>query len=502
TVFSYLIIHIDQNSNVDHLQQNKWIHKAKKLYKIDVYIFCSVKLHHRYSLGDPFIELYCHQSKMIYQNQETKDTLVTPRDWKEFKKKFNTYQESFYHDHDIYKSQIKALVSEGSSNHVFTFYGKLMEYNISYLEELCSGRSLDVMNLDERITRLTEYIPEIQKYFVKNNHNKYYLTDLITQAKEAIAQDDTIYKSELYEAISIAEKNLYQLVEKRLEELKKQIRKTLSETDNSLNEIDEKVECPILEIIVETILKSTDTEQIYLFHENKYDDKTTYYLMLIANGVSNEKLSSMNQSLKSKVEGKIEFVFLSHSRYWIQTNIYKHQSFFTRNLQQEFLLYSSDENHPAFHWEVPHVPCHSDLYFYYKSTKDVAMQFSSIVNNSTTNFQGLDSIFALFFLSFCRTYIFVKTYYLPHYLCTRSLWQLCLYADKSIRKHEYLIEHFWTGFFPYVDKHMTLHHSPSSLNQEKVLQMNIIVEKLMDELDTLVIKSKLLSKINEEETSY
>src|SRR5690606_37016293 len=92
--------------------------------------------------------------------------------------------------------------------------------------------------------------------------------------------------------------------------------------------------------------------------------------------------------------------------------------------------------------------------------------------------------------------------YLPHYLCTRSLWQLCLYADKSIRKHEYLIEHFWTGFFPYVDKHMTLHHSPSSLNQEKVLQMNIIVEKLMDELDTLVIKSKLLSKINEEETSY
>ncbi len=49
-VFSYLIIHIDQNSNVDQLQQNKWIQKAKKLYKIDVYILGSVKLHHRCSL--------------------------------------------------------------------------------------------------------------------------------------------------------------------------------------------------------------------------------------------------------------------------------------------------------------------------------------------------------------------------------------------------------------------------------------------------------------------
>lgn len=501
TVFSHLIIHIAQNSNADHLQQNKWIQKAKNLYKVDVYILSSEKMHHRYSLGDPFIEFYCHQSKMIYQNQEMKDAFVMPRNWKEFRKKFNTYKKSFYHDHNIYELQSKMQILEGSSNNVFTFYGRLMEYNISYLEELYSGRSLDVMNLDERITRLTEYIPEIQKYFVKNSHNKYYLADLITQAKEAIAQDDTIYKSELYEAISIAEKNLYQLVEKRLEELKKGIRKSLPKSNSSFYEIDEKVKCPIFEIIVETILKSTDIEQIYLFHENKYDNTTTYYLMLIANGVGNEKLSSLNQSLKSKMEGEIDFVLISHSRYWIQTNIYKYQSFFTRILQHKFLLYSSNENHPEFHWEVPHVPCHSDLYFYYKSTRDVGKQFSSFVNQSTTNFQGLDSIFTLFFLSFCRTYIFVKTYYLPHYLCTRSLWQLCLYADINIRKHEYLIEHFWTDFFPYVNKYKTLHHCPSYLNQEKVLQMNIIVEKLMDELDTLVIKSKLLSNIREDETN-
>ena len=363
SVFSYLIIQTDQNSNVDQIRQSKWIHKVIKLYKIDVYIVSSVKLHRQCSLGDPFIELYCHQSKMIYQNEEMKDSFIIPRNWKKFKKKFNNYQESFYHNYDIYKSQIKTLISEGCSNHVFTSYGKLMEYNISYLEELYSGRCLDVINLDERITRLIGYIPEIQKYFVKNIHNKYYLTDLIIEAKEATAQDDAIYKSELYEAISIAEQNLYQLVEKRLEELKKQIRKSLSKINSSLNEIDEKVKCPIIEITVETIVKSTDTEQIYLFHENKYDNKTTYYLLLIANGVGNEKLSSIKQSLKSKVEGKIDFVFLSHSRCWIQTNLYKYQSFFTPNLQHKFLLYSSDENHPAFHWEVPHQPYHSESIF-------------------------------------------------------------------------------------------------------------------------------------------
>ena len=79
------------------------------------------------------------------------------------------------------------------------------------------------------------------------------------------------------------------------------------------------------------------------------------------------------------------------------------------------------------------------------------------------------------------------------------LWQLCIYADPDIRKYNYLLEQFWTDFFPYLDRHMTLQHKFSKLSKEEVNQMNIIVEKLMHELHTLVIEGGLLLSFEQDE---
>jgi hypothetical protein len=77
-------------------------------------------------------------------------------------------------------------------------------------------------------------------------------------------------------------------------------------------------------------------------------------------------------------------------------------------------------------------------------------------------------------------------------LSNQTLWQLCIYADPDIRKYNYLIEQFWTDFFPNLDRHMILRHKLSKLNKEEALQMNVIVEKLMSELHNLVIEDGLL----------
>lgn len=493
SVFSHLIIHIEKNSDAQELQQSRWVKKVRNRYQLDVYFIYSVKFHHKFSLGHPFVEFYCQPSAVIYQNEELRDLPIITREWEKYKKKFNVFQERFYHDQDLHKSQVQNLISEGSSNSVFTSYARLIEYDLEYLEELYSGNNLNWLGLDERINNLIEYIPEIQKYFVKNSGNRYYLTDLFVKAKEATADDDAIYKNEMYEAVGIAEKNLYGLIEKRFDELKKLIKKESLQVQKVPNQIDEKQKDVILESAIETILNFVEVEQIYLYHQIAYGEKTTYYLMLIATGAGNEKLSIIRQSLKSKMEGKYDFVLLSHNRYWIQKNLYQNQSFFTNIIQEKSLIYSSSPYHPEFHWEVPHNPYHADLYFYYKSTKNSAFQFFEIFNNPKENYQGLEYLFSLFFLSFCRTYIFVKTYYLPNYLSTQTLWQLCIYGDSDIRKYEYLIEQFWTDFFPYLDRHMTIHHRLSKLDKEKVVQMNIIVEKLMDELHNLVIEGILLS---------
>jgi hypothetical protein len=479
--------------DAEQLQQNKWVKKVRKLYQIDVYFIYSTRLHHLFSLGHPFIEFYCQPSALIYQKEDSVNPLIIARNWNKYKRKFNEFEECFYHDHDLHKVQVQNLISEGSSNSVFTSYARLIEYDLEYIEELYLGNKSALQSLDERINNLIEYIPDIQKYFVRNSHSKYYLTDLFTKAKEAsINDDETIYNDEIYEAVGITEQSLYRLIEERFSELKKLIKKGSFEKHEVLCQIADKPKDIIVEIAIATILQSVEIEQIYLYHRITYGDKTTYYLLLIARGAGNEKLRLINQSLKSKIGGKYDFVLLSHSRYWIQTNLYQHQSFFTSIIQDKYLIYSSSQYHPEFHWEIPHNPYHADLHFYYKPTKDIALQFFTIVNNTKENYQGLEYFFALFFMSFCRTYIFVKTYYLPNYLSNQTLWQLCIYADSDIRKYSYLIEQFWTDYFPYLDRHITLHHKLSKLNKEEVDQMNVIVEKLMYKLHNLVIEDGLL----------
>lgn len=493
SVFSHLIIHIEKNTDAKQLQLNKWVKKVRNLYLIDIYFICSAKLHHCFALGQPFIEFYCQPSALIYQNKELEDSLIITRDWKKYKKKFREFQDRFYHDHDLYKSQVQNLISEGVSNSVFTLYSRLIEYDLEYLEEIYSGNTFNSLGLNERINNLIKYIPKLQKHFVRNSGSKYYLIDLFAKAKKATADYDAIYKNEMYGAVGIVEQNLYRLIEERFDELKKLMKKGLFEKYEVSNQIDNTPKDTILEVAIETLLKKVEVEQMYLYHQITYGEKTTYYLMLIGNGIGNEKLRAVIQSLKSKMDGRYDFVLLSHSRYWIQKNLYQHQAFFSTVLQGNNLIYSSSPYHSEFHWEMPHNPYHADLYFYYKSTKDSALQFFTISSNDRKNYQGLEYLFSLFFLSFCRTYIFVKTYYLPNYISSQVLWELCTYADADIRKYNYLLEQFWTDFFPYVDKHMTLCHRLSNLKKGEVRQMKGIVRKLLYELHNLVIEGELLN---------
>lgn len=497
--FSYLIIHLEKNTDAQKLQQQKWIKKARNRYQMEVCIIYSAKLHHRFDLGHPFIERYCQPSALIYQTEESQEDLIITRNWKKYKKRFKLFQGHFYNDHDSHQSHIQNLIAEDASNSVFTSYARLIEYDLEYLEELYLGNSFKSLCLEERIDNLTNYIPEIQKYFVKNSPGKYFLTDLFTKAKEAAADDISIYENEMFEAVGIAEQNLFLLAEERLDELKKGLKKRPLENHKVSHQMDIKPKNQTLNTAVETIANTIEVEQIYLYHQMTYAEKTTYYLMLIANGGTNEKLRAITHLLKSKITKNDEVVLISHSRKWIQENLYRYQSFFATIIQDNYLIHSSSPYHPELHWKHNDNPYHGDLYFYYKPTKDIALQFFTIANNPKENYQGLDYLFSLFFLSFCRTYIFVKTYYLPNDLSSQALWQLGLYADPSLQKYNYWLEQFWTDCFPYLNKHRVLHHQLSKLNKEEVNQMNNIVEKLIEELDILVINGGLLLNYKEEQ---
>ena len=484
---AHLIIHVEKNADAIVLQQHKWVKKVKEQFNIVVFFIYSSKFHHRYYLACPFVELYCSPSAMIYQKENADKLLYIKRDWKKYKKKFKLYQERFHHDHDLYSSEIQKLIEEGIANSVFTSYSRLIEYHFDYLEELYIGYNSDHLSLDERITNLIGFLPELQKYFVKDSPSKYHLPQLFEKAKEVSAENELLYDNKMFEAIEIVEQNISGLVVERFGELKKQIKKVKSIKEPTKNEVlhnlEEKSQNQIPELVLQTIVKSLDTEEVYLYHQNTYGEKMIYYLLIIANNVSNEKLHSINQSLKSKLGDSSEFVFIGHNRSWIQNNLYCYQSFFAAIVKDNNRIYSSSNYHPNFHWEAPHEPYHADLYFYYRPVKAVASQIITIADSDVQNYQGIENLFGSFFQSFCRTFIFVKTYYLPNYVSNETLWNMCLYADSSLQNYNYLLANFWMDFFPFIEKHMVILHKFSKIEKQEVFQIKEIVEKLSAELD-------------------
>lgn len=492
---SHLVIYVYKSHDVSNLRSSKWISKLKMNYKINIYFVCTSRFEYQFKLGHPFIEFYCQPSAIIYQNESSGTPFIISRGWKKYKKKFNGFENRFHHDHDIQLTQIKRLIAEDSSNSIFTSYEELIAYDLEYLEDLYSAQCNNSMTVSERIKGLVKYIPEIQKLFIKKNHSEYYITELFAKAKKAADEYETVYETEMYEAVGIVEKGLFLLVENRFYELKQMIKKKYSETSESSNKIIsiEEPKDEILEVAIERILSFAELDQIYFFHKTIYGETTTYYLLLLGLNIGNEKLRSIAKSLKSTFEKQCDFLLISHDRYWIQTNLYQYQNFFANIIQEKHLIYSSHQYHPEFHWGNPHNHYHSDLFIYYKVVNDSASQFYKVIEGEHQNYQGVSNLFSLFFLSFCRMYIFVKTFYLPNYLCSQSLWQLCIYADKNIYKYNYLIDHFFTDLFPYLDYNRSVHHRPAKLDKENVEKMNIIVKKLMNELRDIVVVVGLLN---------
>jgi len=488
-----LVIHLQQKQDADALQAQPWVEKIKNQYQTFVYCVYSTRLHHKCSLGHPFIEAYCRPSAAIYQNEAAGEPLLIRRNWTKYKDKFYDFEERFYNGHEGRLEQLQKLIAEDAVNSVFTAYERLIGYGLDYLEDLYAGHPSASKCLNEKINNLMPYVPEIQRYFVRKNSHSYYLTEVFAKAKKAIDEGEVVFDDDLFEAIGIAEKGLYDLIETRLAALKKWIKKGSNEKQElciaSYSPKDE-----ILEMATATILKLVEVEQVYLFHQATYGEHKTYFLLLIARGIGNEKLKSLTQSLKSKAGAGHDFVLIAHERYWIQKNLFQYQQFFSQIIQSKNLIYSSGDCYPEFHWLKPHEPHHGDLFLYCKATERTAMQFFAMADPDRQNYQGLEYLFTLFFLSFCRTYISAKTFYTPNTLSSRAFWQLCVYTDANLHRYDYLFVQFPGDFFCFLDKYMTLHHRLSHHSKEDVALMRIIVEKLGKELEDLVVGGRLLDE--------
>ncbi|WP_312903218.1 hypothetical protein [Chryseobacterium taichungense] len=484
----FLIIFMEQTADIEVLRKQYWVQKAFKEHQFKIFFHHSARAERQLSLGNPLFEFYFKSSSVVYRNENYKEPIYQLRDWKKYKKKFNTYENGFYHDHDLLSTQFNSFMSEKSSLSVVSAFEKLLEYDLECLENLYYGNYSKDNNLNKRIKALSLYVPEVQKIFVTQNSSNYYLINLCEEVRRDTTEDETIYIDEMYKALSIAEESLYRMIQLRFDELKNLIKTTATKQNESEPTLKECQKSEVVNKAVQIITFAKEIEEIYLFDTSIYGETTTYYMLLIGFNISNEFLRGIRHKIRTKSTEKYDFVLIAHDRQWIQKKLFIYQSFFANIMQSKNKIYESHSYHPELHWEEPYKGAFGNyltIQKFYQATNNSANQIIRIIESEDKNYQGLPYLFSLFFLSFCRTYIFSKLSYEPHSLPSHFLWKLCLYANPDLKKVEYQFDEFRLRFFTYLDCNRSLRHRLDVFEAEELEKIKSITTLLMLELNKL-----------------
>ena len=480
---AHITIITSDPDQVERIESRKWIRNSRNESNTLFHVIFQGKMIFEYRTGNPFMACYCQRLAIIYQNPKVKEYPET--DWAYFKKRFNRYRESYYHDRDILLSEANRFQSRGSLTTMFLSYLDIYEYTIRFLEILFIGHAFDTLDLHERIKQLAHFVPRIEGVFVKKSGKEYYLVSELEKAKEVAESGDEVQLNEsLYESIVEAELQLHKLVSDRFLELKKQLKSDAliqKSTDDPVTSAEEKE----LSSIVSKVVEIHEVEEIYVFYQSQTHFTTTYFLLLIGKGLGTEILNQIGQSVKAKFEGKIEVVLIGHTRIWIQTNLFYHQAFFKKVMVPENLRYQSNKNHPAIHWENPYTPEYPDLDHYYISSIKLAAQYFILRENAENeNYEGLGELFARAVLRILRTFIYSKLSYFPHYLPAFNVWKLCIYAEPNLDKVEFLFEKCsGENFFTELGNYNRFYHGISMLTTDKLSVMDEMLQLLLQKLE-------------------
>ena len=333
------------------IESRKWIRNKGDKDKPLFHIISYGKMAFEYRAGNPFIACYCHKSAIIYQSPQADDCPDT--DWPSIKNKFKKYTERYYHDRDLLLSEANRFQQLGSLTGTHLTYLSAFEHTIRYLETLYTGHSFDSSNLHQRIKYLSYFIPAIEKGFVKKNSNEYYLVSELERGKEAAEYGDEVRLNEnLFDSIAATEFKLYQFVSDQFSALKRQI-KSGGHLQAIVSKPKLSPEDKELARLITLLQKMHPVEEVYLFHQSQHDRTTTYFLLVIGEGLGTAILNRVQQSAEAKTGGQLAVVLIGHSRTWIQTNLFYHQVFFQKIMLPANRSFQSHPNQYPFIGRIP-----------------------------------------------------------------------------------------------------------------------------------------------------
>ena len=502
TLSAEVLILMKDPKEAETLRARKWIARAAAA-QVSIHIAYHHKAEFQLKCGNPFYQYYADPSAMVWMNEEVGVPLKTHSTKKAFKKKLNIFKEKFYHDHDLLMTEANKFHAGQMYAAAFQSYLTVFEHHVEYLENLYMGCNFFDRNLHTRLTQLIRYIPEIQKVFVmKNEHTFYLISKMEESVSEAEGGGESDMYSELYGAVKSAEVQLYKMVADRFSKFSHIIRFKKSSPMMNHPAKDSESKGPLFEKVLKTVITKLAPEEIYLFQTkeisspNPEEKQCIYYLLVIGDGIGNSAIEDIQHSVSDTSNGRTNVVILGHSRIYLQNHLNKHLQLMKRIITDENKVYQSNDFHPAIHWQDSVWASDWEFNMQYRTVKDFVEQYFNLRDHlQHDNHCGLVQLFSNSIMRLLRIYINAAfPYYMPHYLNAYSIWKLCVYADPSLEKTEFLFEKLSTNFYKLIDYYIKYSDSRGKSSAEELIIMDEILNVLTKKLDHLVKEKNLTAQ--------
>lgn len=258
-----------------------------------------------------------------------------------------------------------------------------------------------------------------------------------------------------------------------------------------------------LEKAIACIVERLSPEEIYLFHQkesysqNGGEQQVVYYFLIIGDGIGNTPSCDTQQSVYDQSGGKVNVVILGHRRFSIQDRLYASQDFMQEIMIAENLVYASHPYHPPIHWQYSSSDYYGDLFIYHiRMTKTLSHYFTARTTFQEENDEMFLFLFSHALMRILRVYIYCSLCsYFPNFNKMFDTWKLCVYADPSLEKIEFLFDKLHPNFFKLTDSFLKYTDRTYRFEGDELTVMDEILNLLTEKLEKWIKDHHLTAHI-------
>ncbi|MFC3159333.1 hypothetical protein ACFOEQ_13145 [Chryseobacterium arachidis] len=92
---SHILVQLNKFADVAKLRSKRWLKEFRDQYEVYFYFIDYSRLEYQLSKGHPFIEYHCQRSSIIYQNEDSRLSILTDRIWKKIQEKIQPLRRCF-----------------------------------------------------------------------------------------------------------------------------------------------------------------------------------------------------------------------------------------------------------------------------------------------------------------------------------------------------------------------------------------------------------------------